>query len=65
MVAGISNVSNSKKNRSKTKDIAWSPAPPRKNQKNETSDFKEGVKAIKRGRTSQSTKDALKMLEDY
>ena len=64
MVAGISNVSNSKKNRSKTKDIAWSPAPPRK-KKEQTSDFQEGVKAIKRGRTSQSTKDALKMLEDY
>ena len=60
MVAGRSNVS---KHRSTT-NVAWSPPPPRK-KKEETSDFQKGVEHIKKGRTNQSTKDALKMLEEY
>ena len=31
MVAGINNASNSKQNKKKTTDVAWSPAPPKVN----------------------------------
>lgn len=31
MVAGINNTSNSPKNKKKTTQVAWSPAPPKKN----------------------------------
>tara|TARA_R100001594_G_scaffold96744_1_gene130978 strand:- start:240 stop:440 length:201 start_codon:yes stop_codon:yes gene_type:complete len=33
MVAGINNASNSPKNKKKTTNVAWSPAPPKQNKK--------------------------------
>ena len=61
MAAGQSNVSKYKN----TTDVAWSPAPPPNKKKKKKTDFQEGVDAIKRGRTNQSTKDRLKTLEEY
>ena len=62
MVAGINNASNSPKNRKKTTNVAWSPAPP-KQKKGDTPSV--GLLILKRKYTNYRVNGGDKTFEDW
>ena len=62
MVAGINNASNSPKNKKKTTNVAWSPAPPKEN-KGEAGSV--GLYILKRKYTNYRAGGGEKSFEDW
>jgi len=62
MVAGRSNTSNSPKNKKKTTNIAWSPAPPKQNKKDTPS---VGLLMLKRKYTNYRVGGGEKTFEEW
>ncbi len=63
MVAGINNASNSKQNKKNTTDVAWSPAPPKKEKKGDTPGV--GLYILKRKYTNYRVGGGDKSFEDW